>query len=75
MHVDVTYTLRCTASGCEATDIQSWPQQWLTYGHPLPLPLEPLGWVCIGTLLLCPRHQIMLLVDGQDVAVDAALPF
>lgn len=69
MKVDVTYGFTCTASGCDVTDVDHHDAVWT--GH-LPQPRLPAGWQLFGVLVFCPRHTLLLQVDGQAQAVEAA---
>ena len=70
MRVDVTYTFHCTAAGCDVTDVDHHDH---VSSLRLPAPRLPHGWQLFGVLVFCPRHSLLLQVDGvaQDVPVES----
>jgi hypothetical protein len=66
MRVDVVYTFRCSVEGCNVTDVRHHSD---VSSYRIPAPWEPSGWTEAGRLLLCPRHTLMLEVDGEKVPV------
>lgn len=67
IRIDVTYGFRCTASGCPETDVDHHDHVPATH---LPQPQLPKGWQVFGLLVFCPKHTLMLQVDGQAQAVQ-----
>jgi len=66
MRVDVTYTFKCCVSGCDVTDVDH-RSNVSTYR--IPEPREPAGWTEVGALLFCPRHTLLLTVDGHQETI------
>lgn len=66
MRVDVTYSFKCTASGCDVTDVDHRSDVW---SQRIPPPRLPTGWQLFRVLVFCPRHTLLLQVDGQEQEV------
>jgi hypothetical protein len=71
MRVDVTFTFHCSADGCDVTDVD---HRANVSTLRLPVPREPAGWTEMGLLLFCPRHTLLLQVDGTQVALTPREP-
>jgi hypothetical protein len=70
MYVDLTFTFHCSVGGCHETDTQHFEYVRTVFGTHLPHPtVPPAGWVQMGVLLFCPRHTLMLTVDGQEQVI------
>lgn len=62
--VTLTYTFECLADGCEATEQTSRP---VRQGDELPKPGVPVGWTQILGGHICPRHDLSLLIDDEEI--------
>ena len=69
MRIDVTYTFHCTAAGCTNTDVDH--HDHVSDRH-IPRPDLPQGWQLFGVLVFCPRHTLLLQVDGHEQDVPIA---
>lgn len=67
--LDVTYGFHCTVGGCDVTAVDH--HDHVLSGR-LPAPKLPTGWRLVGVLIFCPRHTLLLSVDGQpqELPVD-----
>jgi len=61
MTLDATYTYHCSIAGCDSTETEHMEAVPKTQ---IPSPMAPACWREFGTLLLCPRHVIM--IDGVE---------
>ena len=66
MRIDATYTFHCTAAACEETAVDHHDHVWSQH---LPRPKLPPGWHLFGVLVFCPRHTLLLQVDGEAQTV------
>jgi hypothetical protein len=71
MRVDVTFLFSCSVEGCDKTEVQ---HRSNVSSYRIPVPWEPSGWTEAGRLLFCPRHTLMLQVDGQEVPMQPEHP-
>lgn len=71
MYVDVTYTFHCTVDGCDVTETQHAEHIPWFAAAALPLPSPPAGWVEVGVMFFCPKHRLLLSVDGHEQEVLA----
>lgn len=67
MRIDVSYLFHCTASGCDVTDVDHHAD---VSTFRLPAPRLPVGWRLFGALVFCPRHMLLLQVDGEAHTLD-----
>jgi hypothetical protein len=70
VQVSVRYTFSCSAAGCTERDVQEYVRvrEHVHVPHPVPPP----GWVEIGLLGFCPRHSLVLQIDGQAMPLTTA---
>jgi hypothetical protein len=71
MRVDCTYTYHCDVAGCPVTQTEHW--EYVAQSL-LRQPSPPRGWTAMGALLFCPRHTILLQIDGQAMLLSPDAP-
>jgi hypothetical protein len=72
MRVDITYTVHCCIADCDVTATEHFEQCPVLFGSTLPPPSVPRAWLEIGALLFCPKHVLLLHVDGHHLPLTAA---
>jgi len=62
MRLDATYTWHCDIASCPITETRHLED---ISELRLPPPVPPQGWQQVNRLLFCPRHTLLLTIDGE----------